>query len=196
MRPPSFWNFCGSRRNSMISCSSSLASSTPATSLNVTFFCCDGMQPRAALAEAQRLVAAALHLPHHEDPEGEQENKGRGVDQNRDPTAGRGVFDIGVDLFIVEEVVKRGVVRGHLGMESLRGVLVYAVDIAVRDGAIPTSPAFTFSRNWVKLIGSSFMPWPVRTTANSSTATQIKTTQKINVVTFEFTKPPYRSLFQ
>jgi uncharacterized Tic20 family protein len=39
MRPPSFWNFWGSRRNSMISCSSSLASSTPATSLNVTFFC-------------------------------------------------------------------------------------------------------------------------------------------------------------
>jgi hypothetical protein len=41
MRPPSFWNFCGSRRNSMISCSSSFASSTPATSLNVTFFCCE-----------------------------------------------------------------------------------------------------------------------------------------------------------
>ncbi len=39
MRPPSFWNFWGSRRNSMISCSSSLASSTPATSLKVTFFC-------------------------------------------------------------------------------------------------------------------------------------------------------------
>ncbi len=40
IRPPSFWNFCASRRNSMISFSSSLASSTPATSLNVTFFCC------------------------------------------------------------------------------------------------------------------------------------------------------------
>ena len=39
MRPPSFWNFCGSLRNSMISWSSSFASSTPATSLNVTFFC-------------------------------------------------------------------------------------------------------------------------------------------------------------
>jgi hypothetical protein len=39
MRPPSFWNFCGSFKNSMISCSSSFASSTPATSLNVTFFC-------------------------------------------------------------------------------------------------------------------------------------------------------------
>ena len=39
MRPPSFWNFCGSFRNSMISCSSSLASSTPATSAKVTLFC-------------------------------------------------------------------------------------------------------------------------------------------------------------
>ncbi len=39
MRPPSFWNFCGSLRNSMISWSSSLASSTPATSLKVTRFC-------------------------------------------------------------------------------------------------------------------------------------------------------------
>ena len=39
IRPPSFWNFCGSLRNSMISCSSSFGSSTPATSLKVTFFC-------------------------------------------------------------------------------------------------------------------------------------------------------------
>ena len=46
IRPPSFWNFCASRRNSMISFSSSLASSTPATSLNVTFFCC--MESRRA----------------------------------------------------------------------------------------------------------------------------------------------------
>ena len=36
--PPSFWNFAGSFRKSMISESSSLASSQPATSLNVTFF--------------------------------------------------------------------------------------------------------------------------------------------------------------
>ena len=38
--PTEFLEFCGSRRYSMISFSSSLASSTPATSLNVTFFCC------------------------------------------------------------------------------------------------------------------------------------------------------------
>src|SRR5450756_495561 len=55
-----------------------------------------------------------------------------------------------------------------------------------------TELAFTFSRNLVKLMVSSLIPWPVRTTAKSSTATQIKTTQKINVFTFEFTKPPYR----
>src|SRR6478735_1406081 len=41
MRPPSFWNFCGSFRNSMISCSSLFASSAPATSRNVTFFCAE-----------------------------------------------------------------------------------------------------------------------------------------------------------
>ena len=44
--PPSFWNFCGSLRNSMISCSSSLASSTPATSLKVIPFFC-GLSSRA-----------------------------------------------------------------------------------------------------------------------------------------------------
>ncbi len=39
MRPPRRWNFCGSFRNSMISCSSCFASSQPATSLNVTLGC-------------------------------------------------------------------------------------------------------------------------------------------------------------
>ena len=37
--PPSFWNFAGSFRNSTSSCTSSLASSTPATSLKVILFC-------------------------------------------------------------------------------------------------------------------------------------------------------------
>jgi hypothetical protein len=35
IRPPSFWNLLGSRRNSTSSCTSSLASSTPATSAKV-----------------------------------------------------------------------------------------------------------------------------------------------------------------
>ena len=37
--PPRRWNFCGSFRNSTISCSSLLASSMPATSSNVTRPC-------------------------------------------------------------------------------------------------------------------------------------------------------------
>src|SRR5262249_45834139 len=37
MRAPSAWNFFGFSRNSLISCSSSTASSAPATSLYVTF---------------------------------------------------------------------------------------------------------------------------------------------------------------
>ena len=55
MRPPSFWNFWGSLRNSMISWSSSFASSTPETSLNVTFFW-ELDELRAALAERKGLV--------------------------------------------------------------------------------------------------------------------------------------------
>ena len=38
MRPPSFWNFFGSLRKSTSSETSSLASSTPATSLKVILF--------------------------------------------------------------------------------------------------------------------------------------------------------------
>ena len=37
MRAPSAWNFFGFSRNSLISCSSSTASSTPATSRKVIF---------------------------------------------------------------------------------------------------------------------------------------------------------------
>ena len=52
-----------------------------------------GVQARAALAEAQGLVAAALHLAHHEDPERDQQDEGRSVHQERDPVAGVGVLD-------------------------------------------------------------------------------------------------------
>ncbi len=50
MRPPSFWNRRGSLRNSTISLSSSLASSMPATSLNVTLL-------------RSRVIMRALLLP-------------------------------------------------------------------------------------------------------------------------------------
>jgi len=70
MRPPNFWNFCGSFRNSINFLQTSLPSpsSLPATILEVAFFSClRGKQPCFRdFAETQRLVAARLHLPHQE----------------------------------------------------------------------------------------------------------------------------------
>ena len=86
MRPPSFWNFCGSRRNSMISCNSSLASSTPATSLNVTFFCWLESRRARLLPNDKRLVPARLHLAHDEDPKPQnQEVSGQAVGEPGHP---------------------------------------------------------------------------------------------------------------
>src|ERR1035437_6807033 len=55
-----------------------------------------------------------------------------------------------------------------------------------------TSPFCTLSRNSVKVICCSRRPLPVWTTANNKTTRQMRTTQKINVLMLEFTKPPHR----
>ena len=79
MRPPSFWNFDGSRRNSTSSATSSFASSHPATSANVIGVVGLVDHPGLALAERERATpAAALHLPHEEDPHADQQ-------QHREP---------------------------------------------------------------------------------------------------------------
>ena len=54
--PPSFWNLGGSFRNSMISRSSSLASSTPATSWKVTLFCFSEISRARALPKDRALA--------------------------------------------------------------------------------------------------------------------------------------------
>ena len=51
-----------------------------------------GMQAGARLAEAQGLVAAALHLAHHEDPEADQQHEGNGVHQDAKPSCRRRLF--------------------------------------------------------------------------------------------------------
>src|ERR1035441_2741535 len=55
-----------------------------------------------------------------------------------------------------------------------------------------TCPSCTLAMNSVKVSCCSRRPWPVRTTANNSTTRQMRTTQKINVLILEFTKPPHR----
>ena len=54
--PPSFWNLWGSLRNSMISRSSSLASSTPATSAKVTLLCFSEISRARALPKESALA--------------------------------------------------------------------------------------------------------------------------------------------
>ena len=77
----------------MISCSSSLASSTPATSLKVTFFCCSTSSRALLLPKRHRLVAAGLHLAH-EDPQRRQQNDGSQVEEPGGPASATYVLTV------------------------------------------------------------------------------------------------------
>src|ERR1700728_349758 len=92
------------------------------------------MQPRATLAEAQRLVAAALHLPHHENPERQQQNEGRGLHQQRKPRIGVGVLDIVSDVALLELIVECRIIRGDYGAQSGQTILVNAMHLITIDG--------------------------------------------------------------
>src|SRR5207253_9882356 len=64
-----------------------------------------GMESRPALTEAQRLVTAALHLSHHEDPERQQQDERRCIDQERNPARAACFLDIDLDAFLLENFV-------------------------------------------------------------------------------------------
>ena len=85
IRPPRRWNFFGSLRKAMISSTSSLASSIPATSANVTLFC-ESLSMRAfRLAERHRLAAARLELAHEEEEHDADEEHREEGDERRGP---------------------------------------------------------------------------------------------------------------
>ena len=68
-------------------------------------------QLRLALAERQRLVAAALHLAHEEDPEADHQQERRpGVEQRR-PRAGRRLLGLDADAAVDQLVGKPFVLR-------------------------------------------------------------------------------------
>ena len=67
MRPPSRWNFFGSLRKAMISSTSSLASSMPGDVGERHLVLRVAQHARLGLAEAHRLAAAGLELPHEEE---------------------------------------------------------------------------------------------------------------------------------
>src|SRR5271165_2670167 len=92
-----------------------------------------GMQPSPALAKAERLVAAALHLPHHKNPKSEQENKRNRLHQNRDPATAVLLLIFDIYAFGKHGVVQRLVSRGNHRLQFIVGVLVNAVQIVAGD---------------------------------------------------------------
>ena len=59
-----------------------------------------GQQTRAGFAEAQRLVSAGLHLPHHEDPESHQQKQRRGIQQEHHPVGAVHFLHFQRDCFV------------------------------------------------------------------------------------------------
>ena len=57
-------------------------------------------QPGPRLAEAQRLISARLHLPHHDDPEAHQQEERRGGKQEIDPVRAGDFLDVDQHPFV------------------------------------------------------------------------------------------------
>ena len=81
--PPSFWNFCGSFRNSMISCSSSLASSDAGDVFERHTLLLIIEQLCSDLPKLRALVAAGLHLPQRKREETHQQDERQRVDKHQ-----------------------------------------------------------------------------------------------------------------
>ena len=127
------WNFCASRRNSMISLSSSLASSTPATSLKVIFFCCMESRRARDLAEAHRLVAAGLHLAHEEHKKAKHQGDWRKLDKNTEPRVSVLILDADIDVMLAQRLVQVRIIGRNGGVEEGL-VSVVAGDLLTIDG--------------------------------------------------------------
>ena len=152
----------------MISSSSSLASSMPATSLNVTLFVVLAEQLRAALAEGHRLAAAALHLAHEEDPEADQEQHREPVDEEHVPERlGILAARVDPDALFAEVADELGILRGE-GLETL-AVGLLALDVLPWTVTSVTSPLSTAERKSLKIISWSREGCFVKTFTSSRT---------------------------
>src|SRR6185295_11917836 len=89
-------------------------------------------QLRLALAERERLVAAALHLAHEEDPEADDEQEGSPRVQDRRPRADRRLLRRHLNAAIDQLVDEAVVLRGGVSLEVVVG-LREAVDLLTRD---------------------------------------------------------------
>ena len=144
MRAPRLWNFLGFSRNSLISWSSSTASSAPATSLNVILGASTAMRLARRLAEAHHLGAAALHAVHQVDPEPDEEDERGEPDEGRPPRRARDALHLERDvrrLELADEGVRvvRRVAGGVLRVVLERDVNGLVLDL--HDRVLGTSPS-------------------------------------------------------
>jgi hypothetical protein len=115
----------------LISCSSSTASSTPATSEG-DLGRVDRQALGARLAERHHLRAAALDLVHQEDPEADEDQERQHVRQQREDHAGAR----GLDVEVVDQVLLLGgaqLVDQHVAVRGRVADLVALAAAAQRD---------------------------------------------------------------
>ena len=85
------------------------------------------MQAGAALAETERLVSTTLHLPHHEYPEGQQQNERNSVDQDVHPAAA--AFLVVFDVDLLPHVIQGLVIGRDHRVQLLVVILVCPLEI-------------------------------------------------------------------
>ena len=95
-----------------------------------------GKQAGPALAERQGLIAAALHLPQHEEPQRRDHNDGSEVEQNREPGIALRILHRDADLVVLKDLEHVRVVGGHGGVERFPVAGVVPVNFAVDDGHV------------------------------------------------------------
>src|SRR5690349_24722309 len=99
------------------------------------------MQTGTALAEAESLVSAALHLAHNENPKGQQKYEGYSVDQNGNEVSGTGFVDVDIDVLCAKLVIQVGIVQRNL-CDELRAVSIVTLDIMAADADLANLALF------------------------------------------------------
>src|SRR5208337_4950057 len=189
IRPPSFWNFCASRRNSMISLSSSLASSTPATSLKVTFFCCMESKRARLLPNDNALLPPDCIwriMKNHSAPI--TTNGARVCSQTGQPPLLASLMVMSTPLSrnsLIMSELATGTVTWKPALSFLNFPRT-SWPITVTSLTLPLS---TSERNAEKLISRSLgAELPALTTCHSRTPASTMTSQNAMVLTVEFTE--------
>ena len=121
----------------MISCSSSFASSMPATSLNVTFFCCAVSSRARDLPKLSALFPPACIWRIMKNPERHQQKQRRRIQQEGDPVRAIDFLDVDQDLLVAQGL---GQIRSRFledrGTEFLGGLAIFAFHFVARGGEV------------------------------------------------------------